>query len=171
MTEFAGYTRNESTETRLIRIEMKLDKLLAKKKPVKPRSSKVEYSTVFENRAWRIYPNRVGSNPKKRAYNAWEARISEGALIQDMVWGLACYADFCGATGKTGTEYVMQAATFFGPDKHYENDWTIPAQADNVPTKNDEICAWAKDKGYREAYPGETNAAYRTALERLHRSE
>ena len=40
--------------------------------------------------------------------------------------GAASYRAYCDATGKTGTEFVKQAATFFGPDKHYLELWEIP---------------------------------------------
>ena len=44
-----------------------------------------------------------------------------------MVAGAERYASFCDATGKTGTEYVSQAATFLGPDKRFLEDWALPA--------------------------------------------
>ena len=97
------------------------------KKPAKPMSSKKhEYSTVWIDRVWHVYPKRSGSNPKNRAYSAWEARVSEGEGFAEMFAGLQRYIHFCAATDILGTCYVMQAATFFGPDKHYEESWTIP---------------------------------------------
>lgn len=114
------------TNPQLDRIEAKIDTLLAKKK-TKPRASKKhEYSTVWLDKVWRAYPKRSGSNPKHRAYCAWEARVSDGEGYAEMFAGLQRYIHFCAATDILGTCYVMQAATFFGPDKHYENDWTIP---------------------------------------------
>lgn len=83
------------------------------------------YSPEFEM-SWFTYPNRAGSNPKNRAYKAWCARIKEGVSHGDIQNGVIRYGHYCGATGKLNTEYVMQSATFFGPDKHYENPWTIP---------------------------------------------
>ena len=113
-------------DIQLNRIEAKLDTLLAKKKR-KPRASKSAYPDWFEV-IMKHYPKRVGSNPKKRAYSAATARDSEEPSLTAMDMGAQRYAAFCDATGKTGTEYVMMAATFFGPEKHYENDWEIPKQ-------------------------------------------
>ena len=118
--------------TQLDRIEAKLDQLLAKKKPKARASKKVLYPFWFES-IWAAYPKRAGSNPKAKAWSAINARLkamsgNDGRYVahEYMLLGTIKYAKFCDATGKTGTEYVMQAATFFGPDKHYENDWTIP---------------------------------------------
>ena len=128
-------TIGKPVTTQLDRIEAQnllIRELLTKKKTVsKPRASKDEYSEDFLE-IWQIYPARSGANPKKRAATAFEKRISEGLLNHEEIYfelfqGARRYAKFCDATGKTGTEYVMQAATFFGPDRHYENDWTIPA--------------------------------------------
>ena len=33
----------------------------------------------------------------------------------------------CEATNKAGTEYVMQAATFLGPEQYFLEPWTPPA--------------------------------------------
>ena len=74
------------------------------------------------------------------------------------------YAKFCDATGKTGTEYVMQAATFFGPDKHYENDWTIPATKVTVPKDDQEAIKWGQERGI-EPKLGEPMYEYRRRLE------
>ena len=118
-------------ESQLDRIEAKLDELLARKKRVvKPKGSKSDYSDDFME-AWNTYPKRAGSNPKNKAFAAFEKRISDGLANHEEIYfalfeGLRKYKKYCDATGTTGTEFVMQAATFFGPDKHYENDWTIP---------------------------------------------
>ena len=111
---------------KVIRIEDKLDQLLAKKKR-KPRSATSDYPDWFED-MWINYPKRAGSNPKGRAMTAVSARLQlhTGLYNIDLEQGVERYRKFCDATGKTGTEFVMQAATFFGPDKHYENDWAIP---------------------------------------------
>lgn len=86
-----------------------------------------DYSEAFEN-AWKSYPNRAGANPKRRAYSAWSARLKAGDNAGAMLSGVSRYAEFIMATGKESTEFVMQTATFFGPDDHYLNDWAIPAR-------------------------------------------
>ena len=112
-------------QIQLDRIEAKLDQLLARKKR-KPKPNKTKYSIAFEQ-AWKHYPKRSGNNPKNKANATFCARFQEefrndkdSVQIQDeFVNGVKRYADYCKATGKTGTEFVLQAATFFGPDKHY----------------------------------------------------
>ena len=119
--------------TQLDRIEAQnlliLELLTKKKTASKPRASTEGFGPAF-TKVWSIYPKRAGANPKGRAFIAYNKRCTEtinGNTQWLMSEGTKRYAKFCDATGKTGTEYVMQAATFFGPDKHYENDWKIPA--------------------------------------------
>lgn len=74
-----------------------------------------------------IYPKRAGGNPWSRAEKAISARLAEGASWEQLLAGTERYAAFCVATGKVGTEYVKQAATFYGPDRHYLEAWLPPA--------------------------------------------
>ncbi|CAB1224114.1 hypothetical protein [Serratia liquefaciens] len=90
------------------------------------RSAKREYSPEFET-AWLAYPKRAGGNPKPSAYKAWNARLHEGVTPETLLAGVKRYAAFVVATGKLGSEYVKQAATFFGPDRHFEETWQAPA--------------------------------------------
>ncbi|MCY2214420.1 helix-turn-helix domain-containing protein [Klebsiella pneumoniae] len=89
------------------------------------RTGKQDYSPEFET-AWQAYPKRSGGNPKPSAWKAWSARIREGVKPADMLAGVQRYAGYITATGKAGTEYVKQAATFFGPDHHFAESWTAP---------------------------------------------
>lgn len=84
--------------------------------------------TLFDL-AWSLYPKRAGGNPKASALKAWDARVREGVEPADMLEGVKRYAKFVSQTGKTGTEYVKQAKTFFGPDRHYEENWMAPASS------------------------------------------
>ena len=81
---------------------------------------------LFEE-AWAIYPKRAGGNPKASALKAWSARIREGVSALEMLKGVERYAAFVEQTGKTGTEFVKQAKTFFGPDRHFTADWSLPS--------------------------------------------
>ncbi len=90
------------------------------------RTAKQNYSPEFET-AWQAYPKRAGGNPKPSAFKAWNARIREGVTPQTMLEGVKRYASWVCATGKINTEYVKQASTFFGPDRHFEESWQIPA--------------------------------------------
>jgi hypothetical protein len=78
-----------------------------------------------------IYPKRSGDQGWSKALKACHARLKEGSTWQELADGSQRYADYCATTGKTGTEFVKQAATFFGPDKHFLNDWVAP------PTKGE----------------------------------
>lgn len=81
--------------------------------------------TDLFNEFWKAYPRRAGSNPKNRALKAWRARIRSGAKPSDIMAGLRRYAAFVDATGKAGTEFVMQAATFLGPDERWTESWAL----------------------------------------------
>lgn len=100
------------------------------------RTAKQEYSPEFEE-VWKAYPRRAGGNPKPSAWKAWSARIREGVSSADMLAGVQRYAAFITATGKAGSEYVKQAATFFGPDHHFAESWIAPtAQRNQTQTPN-----------------------------------
>lgn len=92
-------------------------------KPARKKSP--DYSPDFLE-AWSQYPKRAGSNPKREANRHWLARIRDGTSPDSMLAGVMRYAEFCRLTGKTSTEYVMQAKRFFGPDEHFTNDWSVP---------------------------------------------
>lgn len=94
----------------------------------KYRSSKENYSKEFEQ-AWQAYPKRAGGNSKAAAWKAWRARIKDGVNTEAMLAGVNRYAGYVRATGSAGTQYVKQAATFFGPDRHFEESWQAPSGA------------------------------------------
>jgi hypothetical protein len=78
---------------------------------------------------WNAYPKRAGANPQKKAVGAYRARLAEGCTSGEIAEGVVRYANFCAATGKLGTEYILQAATFLGPEKHFRNSWDAPSSA------------------------------------------
>ena len=120
----------------------RLDKLLEKKKPVKARSAKKNvYSPVFEG-DWKAYPTTKGAN-KAKAHRAWMQRIRDGEIPAIITLGVLKYAACIEATGR----YAKLPETFFGPDKHYENDWTIPAQPITVPRDDNLLAAFAVKHG------------------------
>jgi len=79
--------------------------------------------------AWAAYPRRAGGNPKRKAASSYRARLRDGARAADLLAGVERYRQYCEATGKVGTEFVMQAARFFGPDRSYEDAWEVGAHA------------------------------------------
>ena len=150
------------------RIEAKLDKLLEKKKPVKSRSSKVEYSTQFQV-AWDNYPKRVGNNPKQKAYTAYMKRHDEGATYDELNFAASAYCLFCDATVEDKS-YIMMASTFYGCHRPYECDWAVPDKSETMPKNNDDLLAWSANKGFRNPAPGESFSEYRRAVEQLYRA-
>ena len=72
------------------------------------------------------YPKRSGTQLWAKAIKAAGARLKEGATFQAMVEGACRYAAYCHAIDKTGTQYVMQAATFLGTGKHFLEPWDPP---------------------------------------------
>jgi len=83
------------------------------------------------DKLFQIYPNRAGGNPKARALKALNARLREGISYDQIIEGVIRYARFIKAEDKQDTQYVMQAATFLGPDKQFLDEWTIPARKNN----------------------------------------
>lgn len=90
------------------------------------RSAKQDYSPEFET-AWQDYPKRAGGNSKAAAWKAWKARLKDGVKPEAMLAGVKRYAAYARATGSVGTQFVKQAATFFGPDRHFEESWQSPS--------------------------------------------
>lgn len=91
----------------------------------KRESKKDSYSTEFAT-SWTTYPPRQGSNPKKPAIQAWQARCREGESETELEAGTRRYRRYCDLTNKTGTEFVMQARRFWGPGKEWAQPWTVP---------------------------------------------
>ncbi|HHD0688593.1 hypothetical protein [Citrobacter freundii] len=94
--------------------------------PAPARSAKQDYSPEFET-TWQAYPKRAGGNSKAAAYKAWKARLKDGVKPEDMLAGVKRYAAYVKVTGKAGTQFVKQATTFFGPDRHFEEAWQTPS--------------------------------------------
>ncbi|QKW95372.1 replication protein [Ralstonia phage RPZH6] len=91
-------------------------------------------------RAWSLYPKRAGGNSKADASKAFAARVKAGVPADELIAGTERYAAFIRATGREGSEYVKQAATFYGPSAHYAEPWTPPPppqRAGGRPSIND----------------------------------
>ncbi len=79
-----------------------------------------------------VYPERGGNQPWAKALKTINARLKDGATWSEILDGAGRYAVFCKATGKLGTEFVLQAATFCGPEQHYLKPWNLPATKADV---------------------------------------
>lgn len=88
------------------------------------------YSDEFE-RAWMAYPSRTGHS-KAEAFKAWKARIADGEAVETILRGINRYAAYCEAN-HTDPRFVKHAATFFGPGRHYLNDWTVQQRSASQP--------------------------------------
>ena len=101
-----------------------------------------------------------------KAYAAYKKRLGETdrplELAVNIHMAVIEYAEFCKATDR----FVMLPATFFGPDRHFVNNWSVPTEA-KLPKNNDDLCGFASTNGLRQPYAGESYPAYRTALEQL----
>ena len=79
----------------------------------------------------RLYPKRDGAH----GWSAVQRLLNSHTTDEDrysIVLGTKNYAIHCGRKQMTGTEYVMQARTFYGRDRHWqewsEMDLRSPAQ-------------------------------------------
>lgn len=81
--------------------------------------------------AYDAYPKRPGCS-KQDALKAWGARLRDGAKPDAIIAGVRRYAAYVAAC-HTEPNFIKMPATFFGPGKHYESDWT-PPQARAGPT-------------------------------------
>jgi phage replication O-like protein O len=94
-------------------------------------SAPAPFEPEFEA-CWAAYPSRGGhANPKRAAHAKWLARRRQGVLAAALLEGTRRYAAYCDATRKTGTEFVKQAATFYGPDEWYAQPWAPGASSAN----------------------------------------
>lgn len=95
------------------------------------------YTTDFLN-AWEHYPKRNGSNDKRKAFKAWSARLTQGHTTDVMIQGAQRYNAYCVAIGRVGTEFVMQAATFFGPadPPHFLEPWASAKKQEDKPQRS-----------------------------------
>lgn len=90
-----------------------------------PTKVSATYPPEFEE-AWQTLPKRAGANPKGEAFKSWNARLKDGENPALLLEGAARYAVFCEQTGKTDTEFAMQAVRFFGTNKPYLEEWKPP---------------------------------------------
>ena len=98
---------------------------LSSDKPVDVKSNtKNKYTEEFE-KIWRERPSRVGGNPKPKALKAYNARLKEGHTSEKMLAGVKRYKQHLEEQQKMNTPFVMQMATFLGPDEHFAEQWTF----------------------------------------------
>jgi len=124
----------------------------ASKRPA-PKKSSPDYPKEFEW-IWQNRPRREGSDPKRKAFQACNARIKQGATWRELAEGMKRYHRFCEAKGILNTEFTKTMAVFFGPDEHFRNDWAVTPAAGNGSAKSGKSkgpdwddTSWAEDLG------------------------
>lgn len=110
----------------------------------------VKVDQFFDQSFKKVYPKRTGAQPWSRAKRAFLARLKNGDTSEQMLDGAKRYARYCEETDILNTEYVMQAATFLGPERMFVSDWTPPSKpltkAEKVQVKQDKIMRDLKAK-------------------------
>ena len=111
-----------------------------------------DYPSDFEA-VWEAYPKRAGGNSKRKAFRAYHSALRRGVSEQEIYEGVLRYAKYCEATNKIQTEFVMMAATFFGPDHHFEEEWELPVSNKKpewavLPAEDEKLWAFAKEHGF-----------------------
>jgi uncharacterized protein YdaU (DUF1376 family) len=76
---------------------------------------------------WKAYPKRKGSNPKAGAWDRVRKLLVHTA-IPDLIHTARAYAAHMQTTGHAGTRMVMQAMTFYGPQKRAYLDY-LPGES------------------------------------------
>jgi hypothetical protein len=89
-----------------------------------------EFAEEFEV-IWSAYPRKPGMS-RADTLKAFSARVNEGADVDAMLAGVRAYAGYVHAT-RTEPKFIKSPETFFGPGKHWESDWTPPANAAQAP--------------------------------------
>jgi hypothetical protein len=88
-------------------------------------------------RAWAAYPHRP-NNSRLAAWRAWAERLGKGESEEAMLEGTVRYAAYVKHEG-TDPRFVKMAATFYGRDRHYTNDFPLePASNGKHPDLHDE---------------------------------
>jgi len=129
-------------KNRLAKLQQCSSKPLAveKSRVEESRTEKSKETVVYEPeflKAWTIYPKREGSNPKMKAGKAWAARVRAGVKPSELLEATERYRKFCDTKATTGSPYVMQASTFYGPDERWKEDYTV----DGIGTADRKILA------------------------------
>lgn len=76
--------------------------------------------------AWGVYPKRP-NNSKAKARKAWDARVKAGEDPAVMLAGVHAYAAYV-ERERMEPKFIKQAATFFGPDTPYADDYAPPPE-------------------------------------------
>lgn len=119
-------SREQSTET------------TAREEPERPPPAVPQYDQIFAE-AWSVYPRRP-NHSKGAAWRQWLARVGEGVDPLDMLEGARRYAKLV-ESERTEPRFIKHASTFFGRDKHFENDMTPVVARDALAVRVADLVA------------------------------
>ena len=91
-------------------------------KPTKPQTARAPAGPYHDEFAalWPKYPKRFGSNSHKNAAKCYAQRRQEGLAAEYLTTCTNNYRIAMERAGKIGTETVMQAQRFYGPNEEYK---------------------------------------------------
>ena len=117
----------------------------------------------------REYPRRYGDQGWIAVRTLVPRAIGAGATWAEILEGTRAYRRFCDATGKTGTELVKQAKTFYGFNQLWTEDYSAPepkrSTADLIlESRWTALRTRAVSIGFRTPLPVESPDIYETAL-------
>lgn len=79
-----------------------------------------------------VYPKRSGGQRWSEARKRFVGLVRKGVSPGELVTQAQDYATHCGREGKTGTGYVMQAASFLGDKEGWKEDWSTETRFDTA---------------------------------------
>jgi hypothetical protein len=115
------------------------------------------------------YPRRYGDQGWIAVRTLVPRAITGGATWKEILEGTRAYRRFCDATGKTGTELVKQAKTFYGFNQLWTEDYAPPQPKRSaaelaLESRWNALRARAVSLGFRAPMPVESADVYETAL-------
>ena len=78
------------------------------------------------------YPKRKGGQGWADAERLIAKHVSRGTSFDEILTGTINYAKFCDHEGATGSEFVKQACTFYGPGRWWQEDYGIPKSPEQL---------------------------------------
>lgn len=116
------------------------------------------------------YPRREGDNGWLNVRTVLPRHLHGGTTWERVLKGTKAYRAHCDKTGKTGTELVKQAKTFYGPSAFFEEWAEMPIAMSEAERKEAIALQKLTDRraaiglaDFREPQPGETADQYRQA--------
>lgn len=133
----------------------------------------MELPTDYLEQLKAIYPRRLGDNGWIHVRTLIPRALTAGASWERILAGTRAYRSHCDETGKTGTELVKQARTFYGPTMYFD-EWAdmLPVQ---TPRQKAEEARWAALRvrgeacGFRPPTAHDSPDSYETALRQAER--